>query len=562
MLTVRGLVLATPDPALAAEGWLDLAHGLVVTDPDAAMRAAAEAAARGAEALGDRWAEAVALCALLGEGEPPDTVSDGVLQGRLLLSAARLATSPEGEAVASGRELLQRLAEVEAPCREHALRWVGLAERAAGWARLGDLGGPPVVLDTLRATVAVADRAPVSFAGSRRRFDLLLALARRPDQGREALFEEVWGHRWQGAASRNALQATVSRTRQALGDAVAIEVAESDGYRLSGGPTVWVRGPIAPVAPVAEATALIGRTDVLARLRGALTRGAWVGLSGPPGVGKSRLAREATRHWPGRVIRVDLRGTSTRAGVLDALAERLATHPDQVGEALRGRAGTLVVLDDLDDLDDEPLDDLLHAWRRGGTATTVLTTHRRHRPSDHALELRPLSVEDAAELIVAHAGGRSRATRCASWRRRWTGYHSRSRSPRATWRSSEWTTCWTCSRRCSMRAIPSRPRSRRRGAACPTRRGMISVVSRCSGSRCPSGPPGRWSPTSGWTCWPNARWSRTEMGPSSCSVPCVVSPGLACGHGLARRSSKRWWPGRSRWTTPPTVQRSKRSRRW
>lgn len=405
VLTVRGLVLATTDPAVAAEGWLDLAHGLVVTDPDAALRAASEASARGPDALGSRWAEAVGLRALLGEGEPPGAVSGVVLHGPLLLCAARMATASEEGAVAAASDLLLGLAEVEAPCRQHVLRWVALAERAAGWTRLGALAGPPILLDTLRATVGVAGRPAISFAGSRRRFDLLLALARHPDQRRETLFEEVWGHRWQGAASRNALQATVSRTRQALGDAVVIEVGEGEGYRLAGAPTVWVRGPLTPAGVAAEATALIGRTEDLARLREALLPGAWVGVSGPPGVGKSRLVREVSRTWPGRVVRVDLRGTTTRGGVLDALAERLATRPDRVGEALRGRAGTLVVLDDLDDLDEQPLDDLLHVWRRAGASTTVLTTHRRRLSADQVIELRPLTVEAGVELLAGHADG-------------------------------------------------------------------------------------------------------------------------------------------------------------
>ncbi len=103
--------------------------------------------------------------------------------------------------------------------------------------------------------------------------------------------------------------------------------------------------------------ALLGRDRLLASLIGA-TRDAsarWIAVTGPPGVGKSRLVHEAAwqtlAEWPGGAIRCDLTSVSSEdelcATVAGALEVPVADGDPvaRLGAALSGRGRSLLVLD-------------------------------------------------------------------------------------------------------------------------------------------------------------------------------------------------------------------------
>jgi predicted ATPase/DNA-binding SARP family transcriptional activator len=76
---------------------------------------------------------------------------------------------------------------------------------------------------------------------------------------------------------------------------------------------------------------LIGRADVLARIKDALDQPGLVTLVGPGGIGKTRLLEEACARFGDRFERVwpvDLVAVRERAGLEDALAEALLPAPD------------------------------------------------------------------------------------------------------------------------------------------------------------------------------------------------------------------------------------------
>lgn len=393
---LRMRALNAPEPADSARCWLALAHVLTATDSEGSGPVAEDAYSRCVRDLPERAGEAATLAALLGDRPPPEEAPSDAIHAPVLAAAARLAHAEAEVAGARAADLVAVLAAVPAAVISHARRWATLAERAAGLDRVTEHAGLAVVLDTLQASVAVGWSPPVDFARSRRRFDLLLAIALRPGMAREELFASVWGHPWLGASSRNALHAAVSRTRKAVPE---LELrADADGrYALAHDPTMYLRGP-APSRQVHVGVGLVGRSSELELVREALRPGRWVALWGPPGSGKSRLGEEVARAWGGRVVRVELRGATRVAEVVEAVARRLSCVDEELRRALLSRPDTLVVLDDVDDLDQGELGDLLARWRRGD-GVRVLTTHRLRLGADMSVRVAPLSPDDGAALL-------------------------------------------------------------------------------------------------------------------------------------------------------------------
>ena len=402
-LVLRGRALQTIDPVASARCWLAIAHALVVTDPEGAAPVAEHALRACTDALPTRAREAALLAALVGDRAGDDGADDPPTMA-CLAACARLAHARPSEQGGRLDEALTCTRRMPTERRRHARRWVARAAERAGLVLVRPGAGAAVIFDTLAGSVTVGAAAPVAFARSRRRFDLLFAIAQRPGASREALFEAVWGHRWLGASSKNALHAAVSRTRRAVSE-LSMRADEAGGYRLEGEPAVYLRGPDPSARATArEATALVGRESLLRDVRGALEPGAWVGLWGPPGSGKSRLAREVGHRWGGRLLRVDLRGATSRGAVVDAVARVLGCGPEEVRGALRARPDTLLILDDLDDAEGVPLAELVNGWRRGRASLRVLATQRHRGEIETPFLVPPLGADAGATLLVQHAG--------------------------------------------------------------------------------------------------------------------------------------------------------------
>ncbi|MFB6394209.1 BTAD domain-containing putative transcriptional regulator [Polymorphospora lycopeni] len=164
--------------------------------------------------------------------------------------------------------------------------------------------------------------------------------------------------------------------------------------------------------PVAISS-FVGRATELAVVGAALDAGRLVTLTGPAGVGKSRLAKEAARHRPDRYgpWYVDLSGLPAGTPVVAALADAIGV-PATTVPALADRVGhraALVVVDNADHLRAEAVPVLTGLLARC-PALRVLVTGRRalETPGERVVAVTALSEPDAVRLLgdrVTAAGG-------------------------------------------------------------------------------------------------------------------------------------------------------------
>jgi non-specific serine/threonine protein kinase len=161
----------------------------------------------------------------------------------------------------------------------------------------------------------------------------------------------------------------------------------------------------------AEATGFVGRADELARLASLLGTVRLVTVTGPAGVGKTRLALRAAAQAAGQyrdgVWLVDLGGTDDPGQVAGAVAAALGVTPGRepgptpVLDHLRGRE-LLLVLDTCEHLVDacgEFADTVL----RDAPGVTLIVTSRQPLdvPGEHAFPLPPLPAARAAVELFA-----------------------------------------------------------------------------------------------------------------------------------------------------------------
>jgi tetratricopeptide (TPR) repeat protein len=160
-----------------------------------------------------------------------------------------------------------------------------------------------------------------------------------------------------------------------------------------------------------EGVELVGREVELGRLRQALAPGRMIGVSGPPGVGKTALLRAALQGRAG-VLWVDLDGVRTAPELWSALGRALGVALEQP-EGARGRLAwalrerQVVALDGAELLEQAAwtaIDELRAArpelaWLVGAVVGL--------RGADAELQLAPLPLEEATRLLVARAQARA-----------------------------------------------------------------------------------------------------------------------------------------------------------
>lgn len=191
--------------------------------------------------------------------------------------------------------------------------------------------------------------------------------ARTATVSREVLFRDGLGYR--SAERSRALDYAVRRLRTKLGDdtagRAALETVRGEGYRLTWSPT-------APPARPGPAT--VGRHGWLDRITGVVEAGELCTLVGPPGVGKSHLARV----WQA--------GTE---GVV--WLDRPQPHPV---------AGGLVV--DRCETDLEGARRLAREGLARGHAVVCTSRRRLGLPDERVLDVPPLPRSEAMELLRMH----------------------------------------------------------------------------------------------------------------------------------------------------------------
>jgi predicted ATPase/DNA-binding CsgD family transcriptional regulator/DNA-binding XRE family transcriptional regulator len=161
-------------------------------------------------------------------------------------------------------------------------------------------------------------------------------------------------NRWESGRSRPS-----ARARLAIAELEAATRPEPPGDREPGRGREPERGP-EPAEdrpgrlPIAQSS-FVGRERELAELAGLFTRSRLVSLTGPGGVGKTRLAIEAARRWEatdrhrGDVVFVPLEAIHPPRPVVSVLASRLSLRErpgvpwrESALAALRGRPGLLL----------------------------------------------------------------------------------------------------------------------------------------------------------------------------------------------------------------------------
>lgn len=259
-------------------------------------------------------------------------------------------------------------------------------------------------------------------------FDVLAHLVRHRDRvvPKEELLDEIWGDRF---VSDSALTSRIKHIRRALGDDGRaqrwIRTVHGRGYRFSddvdpeqparpgaASEATWYRGAL-PVDP----NTLVGRDADLAALGDLLTASGTrlVTLTGPPGVGKTRLAvaaaTAAQAHFADGIVFVDLTAVREPALVPGEVLGALGTGgadgpvtPARLARAL-ARRELLLVLDNFEHvLEAAPT---LAAALALATGPRVLVTSRErlHLHAEREFPVRPLGLprqgDDSARVAAA-----------------------------------------------------------------------------------------------------------------------------------------------------------------
>ena len=272
---------------------------------------------------------------------------------------------------------------------------------------------------------------PVPIGG--RAFEIVEVLIR--SAGELVTKNDLMGRVWPGAiVEDNTLQFHISAIRRALGpDRGMLKTASGRGYRLLGAWTIRPENAspvhaidLEPTRNTAEqfqsnlpaaASDLIGRTNALRHLRGLLSAYRVVTLTGPGGIGKTRLALEVARglfpSFQGDVRLVELASLSDPSLVPSALTGALGLKlggDELSAESVARVIGTqklLLVLDNCEHLIDAAAK-LVETVVRMCSRTTVLATSREilKIEGEYVYRVPPLDVPSQDEErgnILAHS---------------------------------------------------------------------------------------------------------------------------------------------------------------
>ncbi|MFF1819643.1 ATP-binding protein [Kribbella sp. NPDC058245] len=212
-------------------------------------------------------------------------------------------------------------------------------------------------------------------------------------------------------ALRNALAAEYGVSLSPESADLELKLLRQDPHLAAGDPVVAVARRVPEPAPVGSvsATPFVGRdadrTWLLQRLR----RPVLVTLTGGPGVGKTRLAREVVACLGGRrTAWLDLASVSTRGAMVAGLAAAAGVTEgsgDVLARSADALAGAVLVVDNAEHLVD-PVADLLSVVRRTSDGLSVLVTSQRaiRMEGEEVRQVGPLAIEAATELFCARSG--------------------------------------------------------------------------------------------------------------------------------------------------------------
>ncbi|MEQ1507103.1 MAG: winged helix-turn-helix domain-containing protein, partial [Myxococcota bacterium] len=270
---------------------------------------------------------------------------------------------------------------------------------------------PPTAIElgsgTLDLTTGAlaTDRGPVTLTPIERALVRYLWTHRHRTVTRDELLTEVWGYR-EGVHSRTA-EVAIGRLRAKIEPNPSaprhVLTVRGEGYTFGAEPAVARPGPRVADRPVPRLLeALIGRARELRAIRAAWADGArWLTLTGPPGVGKTWVARAALTEIAdahrSEVLFVDLHRVIT--GV-----ELEAVLDQALGEPLDGwlarEASAVLVLDGADALDTDAAVFAQQRLQRHPRLSVLATAHAPIGvEGERVLGIPSLSDEDGAALL-------------------------------------------------------------------------------------------------------------------------------------------------------------------
>lgn len=188
------------------------------------------------------------------------------------------------------------------------------------------------------------------------------------------LLTDVWGY--SAHVESRAPHHTITRLRRKLSmdpeAADRLSTVRGIGYRLDGASPLIRRG-----APPAHPTPFFGRAALLARVQDALAPGALVTLTGPGGIGKTRVAEQVAAQIDGGAVWVSLVDASSEARITQRIAAALGGGGggEPLTVQLAQLSATLLVLDNAEQ-GVPALAALLGRWLGAVPALRVLVTSR------------------------------------------------------------------------------------------------------------------------------------------------------------------------------------------
>jgi DNA-binding response OmpR family regulator/tetratricopeptide (TPR) repeat protein len=243
---------------------------------------------------------------------------------------------------------------------------------------------------------------------------LLSFLAQRPNRPftRQQLLSRVWGYH-PGVISRT-VATTMARLRAKVEREPSVPVhllrVEGIGYRFA---PVSSPGFDAPqTRPLAERGPFVGRQAELARVREQLKSRRVVTLTGPAGVGKSRIVRHllpTIREDGSEVVVCPLGGVARPEALCRAVARALSVtlqHKDPIGgleQLLADREDLILVLDNAESLDTESRA-ILERWVQGAPTFLVTSRMALRLPGEQTIPIAPLPLEGEVGAIGLFLG--------------------------------------------------------------------------------------------------------------------------------------------------------------